>query len=155
MKEQTEYTPDEIKKELKKKPKYNNTKIILSDGTVVDSKLENKHKQNFERLLAEGSIRTYKWQVPIELLPTFKHKGETIKSMKYIADHYVIDNKGIITVYDSKGFQTDVSKIKIKLFKYVYPDINFKLLRAPVARKKEDMKTKKGLTAKPNLFSSL
>lgn len=162
MKQQTIFTPDELKQELKKKKKYNNTIIVLEDGTKVDSVLENKHKTNFELMKAEGKIKEYKWQLPITLLKTFKHKGETVKGIKYIADHYVVDNNGIVTVYDSKGMLTEAAALKIKLLKFRYPFLNFKLLRDPKAvareQKKKDKKklerqlAKKGLTAKPDLF---
>lgn len=164
MKQKDIYTPNELKQELKKKNKYNNRVVILEDGTKVQSVLENKHKTNFELLKAAGKLKDYKWQLPITLLETFTHKGETVKGIKYIADHYVVDLNGVITIYDSKGMLTEGAKLKIKMLKYRYPFIHFKLLRDPKAvayeeRKKQKKKLereliKKGRAAKPNLFST-
>lgn len=101
----------------------------MQDGTVVHSKREADDILYFRTLLHEGKIQDYRTQVVVELQPGFKHQGETIRAITYIADHYVVDNNDQTYIFDTKGFLTKDAAIKIKMFKFKYPDIIFKLLK--------------------------
>ncbi len=64
-------------------------------------------------------ITELRTQVPFELIPPFELNGKKYKGMKYIADFtYMKDRK--LVVEDTKGFITDVFKIKRKLMAYIH-----------------------------------
>ena len=47
--------------------------------------------------------------------------GKHIRAISYVADFYYYDNKlGCYVVEDTKGFRTDVYKLKKKMFEYKY-----------------------------------
>ena len=70
-------------------------------------------------------------QVTYELQPRFKDKisGKTIRPITYIADFVITDSNGQVIVVDVKGKETDVFKLKKKMFQYRYPDIRFMCMR--------------------------
>ena len=103
-----------------KQNKYKNTKVEYK-GIKFDSIKEMKHYQLLEYLQKNGEIKELKLQVPFELIPTFKINGKTVRKTQYIADFTYIsvkDNK--LHIIDTKGFRTDVYKIKKKMFEYKY-----------------------------------
>lgn len=105
---------------MTKKPKYNNTKIII-DNIKFDSKLE----ANFYVYLRDNpDVHFLTLQNKYELQPKFKRGKKTIREINYIADfnfHY----KGQNYVIDSKGMKTAVFLIKQKMLLYKHPDLNF------------------------------
>lgn len=109
--------------------KYNNNIVTLEDGTIVHSELEAADVIYFRKLLEEGKIQDYRSQVVVELQPEFNYMGKRILPITFVADHYVVDNNDQTYILDTKGFLTEESRLKIKLFKYKYPDIIFKLLK--------------------------
>lgn len=74
-----------------------------------------------------GRIKTLKLQVPFLLLEAGENKyGMKYRKMEYIADFAYYDiKKDHVVVEDTKGFRTDVYKLKKKLFLSRYPDIEF------------------------------
>ena len=101
--------------------KYHNKKILL-DGIVFDSKKEAK-RYNELRLLEKGKIiSNLELQKIFELQPKYVNCiGQHIRAITYIADFYYFDkvyNKWVVE--DTKGFKTEVYKIKKKLFEYKY-----------------------------------
>ncbi len=68
-------------------------------------------------------------QVREELQPTFRKNNKTYRSIKYVADfvYYDVEREETI-VEDTKGFKTEVYKIKKKLFEYKYPDLTLREL---------------------------
>lgn len=91
------------------------------------SKLE---KQYYEDIVVvgmkNGTLKDYKLQQKYLLQPSFKYFGKTIREINYISDFDLYYSNGDFVVVDTKGFGTADAKIKAKLFKYKYPDINFK-----------------------------
>ena len=91
------------------------------------SKLE---KQYYEDIVVvgmkDGTLKDYKLQQKYLLQPSFKYFGKTIREINYISDFDLYYSNGDFMVIDTKGMPTADSKIKAKLFKYKYPDINFK-----------------------------
>ena len=65
-------------------------------------------------------------QPQFELQPKFTKNGKNIRPINYVADFEVEYADGRIEVLDAKGMAMSDSKIKRKLFDYVYPD---KILR--------------------------
>ncbi len=103
--------------------KYRNKKVIINGKVVADSKKENKRLNELKLLERSEVIHDLKTQVPFELQPSYKINNKTIRAIKYIADftYYDKDNNFIVEdVKPSKKFQTDVYKIKKKLFMYKY-----------------------------------
>lgn len=96
--------------------KYHNKKCIYKDMTF-DSKKERDYYVILEMMLKNNQITDLKTQVKFELQPSFKFKGKTIRSISYIADFtYIKDGKLIIV--DTKGYRTEVYKLKKKMMQY-------------------------------------
>lgn len=103
-----------------KKSKYHNTKVEYN-GIKFDSIKEMKTYQLLEYRQKIGEIKELKLQVPYELIPKYKMNDKTIRKTQYIADFTYIstkDNK--LHVVDTKGFKTDVYRLKKKMFEYKY-----------------------------------
>ncbi len=113
-------------KERKKKidSKYRNKKIVI-DGEKFDSERESERWQDLLILQHIGEIKDLRRQVKFELQPSYKKNGKTIRAITYIADFTYLLN-GKLIVEDSKGYRTEVYKLKKKLFEYKYPDLEIK-----------------------------
>jgi hypothetical protein len=70
-----------------------------------------------------GRIRDVQCQVPFELQPSFKSGGKTIRAIKYVADFTYYDKSDILHIVDTKGFRTEVYKLKKKMMQYRGYDI--------------------------------
>jgi len=81
------------------------------NGIEFASKLE---LYAYNQLKATGI--KFKFQYTIEIQKVFKYNGETIRSIKSIVDFYLPEHNMIV---DTKGFSTDVSKLKFKFLKFV------------------------------------
>lgn len=101
-----------------KRNKYYNKKCIYKD-MIFDSLKERNHYIILEQLQKTGQISRLQCQVKFELQPKFVINGKTIRPITYIADFtYIKDGK--LVVVDTKGFRTDVYKLKKKMFEYQY-----------------------------------
>ena len=106
--------------------KYKNKKVTY-DGIDFDSQKEKNHYIGLKMLEKAGEIKDLELQKVFILQPGFKKNGTTYRAITYKADFVYLDlrtNK--IVVEDTKGFKTEVYKIKKKLFEYVYPDLELK-----------------------------
>jgi hypothetical protein len=97
------------------KTKYGNKKKIV-DGVKFDSQLEaycynmlNIFKIDFE------------FQKTIVLIEKFRFEGKGIRETTAIVD-FVIKHNGETIYLDTKGFATEVSKIKYKMLKFKLKD---------------------------------
>lgn len=120
--------------------KYNAIKTDY-DGQKFDSKKELWFYLYLKDLEKENIIKDIKRQVKYELQPSFKYGSKTIRSINYIADFTCIvvdadkfkkaigyqENKkasdgeveeGKTVILDTKGYKTEVYKIKYKLMLY-------------------------------------
>lgn len=98
--------------------KYKNTKITTKDGKF-DSKLEYEH---FITLQNRRGVLGLKRQVRIKL-----GKSKECK-VHYIADFVYYDTfKNTTVIFDSKGYQTDVFKLKLKWLLDSYSGFEFHL----------------------------
>jgi len=102
--------------QTKQKPVSENKKVIGAvrqeqGGIQFCSKLELYAYNLFKATGIE-----FEFQKTIELQKMFKYNGETIRSIKSIVDFYLPKYNIIV---DTKGFSTDVSKIKFKVLKFV------------------------------------
>ena len=107
--------------------KYKNKKIQV-DMYVFDSIAESRRYKELKLLERAGEITDLKLQPKFLLQESFKKNGKTFRKIEYIADFQYIENNKII-VEDVKGMQTDVFKIKHKLFEKKYPDLELRIIK--------------------------
>ena len=102
------------------KNKYGNKKY---EG--YDSKKEYYRSNELKLLQRAGEITNFQEQVTYELVPSqwkvIDGKKKCIEhAVKYIADFQYTDKAGNTIVEDTKGFKTEVYKIKKKLMLHVH-----------------------------------
>ena len=103
-----------------KQNKYKN-KSVEYHGIKFDSKKEMAYYIKLELLEQKGIIKDLELQKSFELQPSFKLNGKTYKKITYRADFSYVsvqDNK--IHIVDTKGFRTEIYKLKKKMFAYKY-----------------------------------
>ena len=103
-----------------KQNKYKNKKVIYDD-IKFDSNREMAYYIKLKMLEEKGIIKDLELQKSFELQPSFKLNGKTYKKITYKADFSYVsvqDNK--LHIVDTKGFRTDVYKLKRKMFAYKY-----------------------------------
>ena len=107
--------------------KYHAKKTWMK-GKVYDSKKEANRAFELELLAKMGKIQNLQKQVPFVLQEGYVNKqGKKIRPITYIADFTYVED-GVLVVEDTKGFETEVFKIKRKILEYKYPDIEFRVL---------------------------
>ena len=102
--------------------KYKNIKTEIN-GKTFDSKREAKRYSELLLLERAKEIHNLKTQVAFILIPSYLINGKKVREIKYIADFTYEDKENNFIVEDvkpSKEFQTEVYKIKKKLFMYKY-----------------------------------
>lgn len=107
--------------------KYRNRKIIVDDY-IFDSIQESKRYKELKLLLRAGEISNLELQPHFLLQDRFKKNGKTYRKIEYIADFKYIEN-GKTIVEDVKGIQTEVFKIKHKLFENKYPELELRIIK--------------------------
>lgn len=108
--------------------KYKNRKTEL-DGHLFDSKKEAERYAELKLLARAGVIQGLQLQPVFTLQNGFTdNKGHRHRPITYRAD-FCYQEDGALVVEDVKGFETDVFKIKKKLFMYKYPEIDFRVER--------------------------
>ena len=73
-----------------------------------------------------GDVVKYELQKSYELQPKFTHEGKTVRSIKYVADFFIVYKDGHEEVIDTKGYPDSVALLKRKLFWYQFPNIDYK-----------------------------
>lgn len=90
-------------------------------------KKNGRYYQQLKLMEKQGLIKDIKLQTRFELQPKYKKNDKTISAINYIADFTYFDvNKGKTIIIDTKGYRTEVYKLKKKIFEYVYPDLEIK-----------------------------
>lgn len=107
--------------------KYNNKKTQI-DMYVFDSIAESKRYKELALLEKTGRITELELQPHFLLQESFKKNGKTYRKIEYIADFKYKEN-GKIVVEDVKGKETDVFKLKRKLFEKKYLELELKLIK--------------------------
>ena len=92
-------------------PKYKNHKANC-DGRLFDSTLERNVYLKMKELKLEVEL-----QPRYELQAGFKLNGKSIRKIEYIPD-FNLKLNGTLYTLDAKGIETDVSKIKRKIFAF-------------------------------------
>lgn len=106
--------------------KYKNKKTQV-DMYVFDSVKEAKRYKELKLLEKTKKIKELELQPRFLLQESFKKNGRTYRKIEYVADFKYIEN-GKTIVEDVKGLQTDVFKIKHKLFEKKYPDLELRII---------------------------
>ena len=106
--------------------KYYNQPTVI-DGIKFDSKKEAYHYMELKLLQSAGIISNLELQPKFILQESFKKNGKTYREISYKADFKYIE-KGQVIVEDVKGKETEVFKIKHKLFEYRYPDLELRIV---------------------------
>lgn len=98
--------------------KYKNKKVVI-DNILFDSKKEANYYTYLKLLEKAGKITDLELQKKFVLQTSFKLNGKTYRAITYIAD-FVYKENGQVHVVDTKGYRTQVYKIKKKLFMKKY-----------------------------------
>lgn len=94
---------------------------------LFDSKVEKRfYEEVVLKGMESGELVDYNLQVKYNLQESFKYQGKTIRVIDYLSDFDLYYADGSFQVIDIKGLATADAKIKAKLFKHKYPDIDFK-----------------------------
>ena len=107
--------------------KYKNKKTQV-DMYVFDSIAESKRYKELALLEKTGEIQQLTLQPRFLLQEGFKKNGKTYRKIEYIAD-FMYQEKGKIVIEDVKGKETEVFKLKRKLFEYKYPYLELKIVK--------------------------
>lgn len=107
--------------------KYKNKKTQV-DMYVFDSIAESKRYKELALLERVGEIQDLQLQPKFLLQESFKKNGKTYRKIEYRADFKYIQN-GKTIVEDVKGKETDVFKLKHKLFEKRYPELELKIIK--------------------------
>jgi hypothetical protein len=107
--------------------KYRNKKIQV-DMYVFDSIRESQRYKELKLLERAGKIKELELQPRFLLQESFRKNGKTYRKIEYVADFKYIEKDKTI-VEDVKGIQTDVFKIKHKLFEKKYPDLELRIIK--------------------------
>lgn len=106
-----------------KKNKYNAKKRTI-DGHTFDSSKECMRYLRLKADLQDKKIANLRLQPKFTLQEGFTHEGKSIRALTYVAD-FSYHKDGQFIVEDTKGYRTEVYKIKRKLFLFKYPEIKF------------------------------
>lgn len=106
--------------------KYRNKKVQI-DRYVFDSIKEGQRYRELAILERAGKISNLELQPKFLLQESFRKNGKTYRKIEYVADFQYIEN-GKTIVEDVKGVQTDVFKLKHKLFEKKYPDLELRII---------------------------
>ena len=92
-----------------------------AEGIVFHSKREMQAYCGFRALEKSGQIKSLMIQVAFPLLAYCE--GKAVRISEYRADFVVQELDGTVRVYDSKGFHTEMYKLKKKIFGWNYPHL--------------------------------
>lgn len=70
-----------------------------------------------------GEVINFTLQPSLVLIPSYKKYGRTIRAITYAPDFYVQYADGREVYVDIKGFATEASKLRKKMFDYIYPEL--------------------------------
>jgi hypothetical protein len=107
--------------------KYRNKKVIVDDY-IFDSIQESRRYKELKLLLRAGEIKELTLQPRFLLQEAFRKNGKSYRKIEYVADFmYWQDGKYIVE--DVKGIQTDVFKLKHKMFEKMYPGLELRIIK--------------------------
>lgn len=107
------------------KPSKYHSKRTRVDGILFDSQKEADYYCELKLRLQAGEIKGFCLQPKFILVPGMKDQ----KPITYRADFVTIYSDGQAEVIDTKGVETEIFKIKKKLFRVVFPELELKIVR--------------------------
>ena len=111
--------------------KMNAKKIVVYD-IKFDSKFEAETYLALREMEKLGEVKDIMLQIPITIIPSFTFGTSGVRKSEIIVDFkfdYYVEGHGWVEIYlETKGFQTEVSKIKIKLLKFLKKDLRKEML---------------------------
>lgn len=109
--------------------KYHSKKEVC-DGITFDSKSEGERYRQLKILENAGEIAGLKLQPSYLLQEGFQgNNGKNYRPIYYRGDfQYLEKSTGQIVIEDVKGVETQVFKLKEKMFRKRYPDIDLRIL---------------------------
>jgi hypothetical protein len=107
-----------------RKSKYN-SKRTWADGICFDSQREAEYYRDLKLLFQAGEIKGFCMQ-PVFIL---QEGNEEHRAITYRADFIVFHYDGTAEIIDTKGFETEVFKIKRKLFEDKFPELEIKVVK--------------------------
>ena len=107
--------------------KYHNKKTQV-DMYVFDSIAESRRYKELKLLERAGQIKELELQPHFLLQEAFKKNGKTFRKIEYIADFKYIEN-GKVVIEDVKGKETEMFKLKRKIFEHEYPEYELKIVK--------------------------
>ena len=109
--------------------KYNARKTTVC-GHTFDSKKEAERDRVLLSKEQAGEISALTIHPRFEIMPKFKDRtGKTHRSINYVGDfEYIEEPDKTWVVEDVKGVQTQVFRIKKKLFLREYPGVDFRIV---------------------------
>ena len=99
------------------------------DGIHFDSLAEARHYSDLKLWEMAGEISALRVHPVYQLQPRFKYKGKWERAITYEADFEYHDIAGRVVVIDVKGVETEVFKLKRKLFLNLYPEYYFDVVK--------------------------
>lgn len=106
--------------------KFNARKTVI-DNITFDSKKEAKRYGELLLLVREGTITDLSVHPKFVLQEGFKWHGKKIRPVTYEAD-FMYQEDGQTVVEDVKGVQTQLFRVKAKMFKRKYPELDFRII---------------------------
>lgn len=107
--------------------KYRNKKVPI-DMYVFDSIAESKRYKELVLLQKAKKIENLQLQPKFLLQESFRKNGKTYRKIEYIAD-FMYEEDGKIIVEDVKGKETEVFKLKRKLFEKKYMGLELRIIK--------------------------
>ena len=111
-----------------------NARRIEHDGYTFDSQAEYRRYRELKLLARAGDIRRLQVHPRFKIVDGFvDNTGKRQRPSHYIADFEYLTNDGALVVEDVKGgkaTQTALYKLKSKLFRQRYPEINYYIVEA-------------------------
>lgn len=106
----------------------NNAVKTTINGIKFDSKSEGKYYSYLLEQQEQGMIEGFSLQPSFKLIPNFEYKGDKVLGMKYTADFLVTHTDGKQEVIEIKGYEDQMYLMRVKLFKYYYPDLHLTVI---------------------------
>lgn len=108
--------------------KYNAIKTVI-DGITFDSKAEARYYEKLKAMEAAGEIFNLKLQPRFLLQEGFTKDGVRHRPIYYVADFKYVDKWYDVHIIDVKGVETDVFKLKRKMFEEKYPGAKITIVK--------------------------
>lgn len=101
----------------------------MCDNILFASKTEKYRYIELKAMRKAGHIKDLELQPRYELQPEFVKNGKKYSAIVYVPDfqYFDIKNKKLI-IEDVKGLETDVFKLKHRMFEYKYPELHLKIV---------------------------